>query len=116
MSFDAEEFAKVAPMIVFGVNIGYGGFIVMVSVAATLILLSPAALIGVAIGVGLMYVAWAYLKPVRKEGWLYAFILNIISIPTAIILTFFPIYVYFVTFAVIIIIIMILPPMRQPFT
>ncbi len=29
MSFDSEEFANVAPMIVFGCNIGYGVFLIM---------------------------------------------------------------------------------------
>jgi hypothetical protein len=53
---------------------------------------------------------------VKKEGWLYALILNIITIPVAILLLWFPIYVYFVTFAVLIIIIMLIPPLRKPYT
>jgi hypothetical protein len=114
MSFDSEEFAKVAPMIVWGVNIGYGAFLTMFSLYG-LIFLSPLAIIGVILGLLLMLVAWMFLKPVRKEGWLYAFILNVITIPVAWYLVPWPLYAFPITFAVLIIIIMIIPPVRAPY-
>ena len=115
MSFDADEFAKIAPMIVWGCNMGYGAFLVMFSLFAV-IFLSLLGLIGVVIGLLLMLVSWMFLKPVKKEGWLYAFILNIITIPIAWFLIPWPLYAFPITFAVLIIIIMIVPPIRKPYT
>ena len=116
MSFDSEEFAKVAPMIVFGLNIGYGAFLIMMMAFALIwdVLLG---VLGVLFGVVVVVVAWMFLKPPpKKEGWLYALILNIISIPLAWIFVFFPVSVFPITFAVLIIIIMIVPPIRKPYT
>ncbi|MHA1906321.1 MAG: hypothetical protein ACW98Y_03425 [Candidatus Thorarchaeota archaeon] len=116
MSFDQEEFAKVAPMIVFGCNIGYGVFIVMIASFGLLVDVLLA-LIGIGIGAVIAIVAWLFLKPPHKnEGWLYAFILNIISIPAAYFLLPIFIALYPITFAILIIIIMIIPPIRKPYT
>jgi len=105
----------VADKIVFGVNIGYGVFLVMIATFGLLVDVVPA-LIGMALGLILVLIAWMFLKPIKKEGWLYAFIMNIVTIPAAYFLLPFPIYVYPMTFAVLIIIIMILPQMRKPYT
>lgn len=117
MSFDSEEFAKVAPMIVFGVNIGYGGFLLMLSILGPFIGYVIEGIIGMGLGLAMILVAWMFLKPPHKnEGWMYAFILNIISIPACFILLPFPVEVFPITFAILIIIIMIVPPIRKPYT
>ncbi len=116
MSFDPEEFAKVAPMIVFGCNIGYGVFLIMM-MAFPLLWDPLLAVGGMALGAVIAFVAWKFLKPPHKnEGWLYALILNIISIPLAWIFIGFPIGAFPITFAVLIIIIMLVPPIRKPYT
>ena len=105
-----------AKNITWALNIGYGAFLIMFSLYGT-IFLNPIGLIGVALGFALVYIAWMYLKPVKKEGWLYALIVNIITIPTAILLLPDPILMAFpITFAVLIVFIMILPPIRKPYT
>ncbi len=117
MSFDSEEFAKVAPMIVFGCNIGYAGFLIMLSALGPFIGYVIQGIIGMALGFALFLISWMFLKPPHKnEGWLYAFILNIISIPVTYFLMPFPIYAFPITFAILIIIIMIIPPIRKPYT
>ncbi|MFW9921156.1 MAG: hypothetical protein ACFFED_16255 [Candidatus Thorarchaeota archaeon] len=116
MSFDPEEFAKIAPMIVFGCNIGYGVFLIMM-MSFPLIWDVLLGVIGMAFGAVIAIVAWLFLKPPHKnEGWLYAFILNIISIPLAFLFIDYPVNVFPITFAVLIIIIMIIPPIRKPYT
>lgn len=105
----------VADKIVFGLNIGYGAFLLMLATFGLLVDVIPA-LIGMSLGLVLMLIAWMFLKPVKKEGWLYAFIMNIITIPAAYFLLPFPIYVFPMTFAILIIIIMIIPQMRKPYT
>ncbi|NHJ15259.1 MAG: hypothetical protein EAX95_16380, partial [Candidatus Thorarchaeota archaeon] len=105
-----------ADKIVFGLNIGYGAFLVLFSLYGA-IFLSPLGLIGVALGFALILIAWLYLKPVKKEGWLYALIVNILTIPTAIILLTDPVLLAFpITFAVLIVFIMLIPPIRKPYT
>ena len=107
--------AEVADKIVFGLNLGYGVFLILFALYGT-IFLDPIGLIGVALGFALVLVAWMYLKPVKKEGWLYALILNIATIPTAFILLTDPALLAFpITFAVLIIIIMLVPAMRKPY-
>jgi len=105
----------VADKIVFGLNIGYGAFLMLIASFGLLVDV-PAALVGIGLGFVLFLVSWMFLKPVKKEGWLYAFIINIITIPAAYLLLPFPIYVYPMTFAILIIFIMIIPPMRKPYT
>ena len=105
-----------AKNITWGINMGYGAFLIMFSLYGT-IFLNIIGLVGVGLGFALVYIAWMYLKPVKKEGWLYAFIINILTIPTAfILLTDYVLLAFPVTFAVLIIIIMILPPIRKPYT
>ena len=111
-----SEMDFAAKNITWALNIGYGAFLIMFSLYGT-ILLNPIGLVGVGLGFVLVYIAWMYLKPVKKEGWLYALIVNIITIPTAFILLTDPVLLAFpITFAVLIIIIMILPPIRKPYT
>jgi hypothetical protein len=74
----------VADKIVFGVNIGYGLFLTMFSAYGLLI--DIIAIIGVALGLVLVLISWMFLKPVKKEGWLYALIVNMVTIPVAFIL------------------------------
>ncbi len=106
----------VAKTIVWGLNLGYGTFLILFSLYGT-IFLSLLGLIGVGLGFVLVFIAWMYLKPVKKEGWLYALIVNIVTIPVAFILLTDPVLLAFpITFAVLIIIIMILPPIRKPYT
>lgn len=105
----------VADKIVFGLNIGYGIFLTGFSLFG-LILVDPIASIGVILGLALVLVSWMFLKPLKKEGWLYAIIINIITIPTAYILLPFPLWAFPMTFAVLIIIIMLVPPLRKPYT
>jgi hypothetical protein len=105
-----------AKNISWGLNLGYGAFLILFSLYGT-IFLSLIGLIGVGLGFVLVYIAWMYLKPVKKEGWLYAIIVNIITIPTAFLLLTDPVLLAFpITFAVLIIFIMILPPIRKPYT
>lgn len=115
MSEEITGIEDVADKIVFGVNIGHGFFIVMIATFGLLVDVVPA-LIGMAIGFVLVLISWMFLKPVKKEGWLYAFIMNIIIIPASYVLLPFPIYIYLMTFAILIIIIMIIPPIRKPYT
>jgi len=121
-SFENKELLRmsetdfVAKTITWGLNIGYGVFLILFSLYGT-IFLNPIGLIGVGLGFVLVFIAWMYLKPLKKEGWLYALIVNIITIPTAFILLTDPVLLAFpITFAVLIIIIMILPPIRKPYT
>lgn len=104
-----------ADKIVTWLNMGYGIFIVAMTLFA-IIFIDPIAIIGLIIGVVLMFVSWKFLMPVKKEGWLYAFIINIITVPLTVILVGFPMAAYFVTFAILIIIIMLVPPIRKPYT
>lgn len=116
MSFDSEEFANVAPIIVWGLNLGYGAFLTLFSLYG-LIFVTTLAAIGLILGLAMVLVAWIYLKPVKKEGWLYALLLNILTIPVAIFIIPDPVLMAFpLTFAILIIFIMILPPIRQPYT
>ncbi|MBN2228176.1 MAG: hypothetical protein JW779_01210 [Candidatus Thorarchaeota archaeon] len=116
MTSESAEFEKVAPLILFGLNIGYGAFLTLFSLYG-LMVIGALALIPVVVGLALMLVAWMYLKPIRKEGWLYAIILNIITIPLAILLLPDPVLMAFpITFAVLIVFIMILPPIRKPYS
>ncbi|MGY5880553.1 MAG: hypothetical protein RTV31_09885 [Candidatus Thorarchaeota archaeon] len=112
---EVQGIEDIADKIVFGLNIGYGAFLVMLAAFGLLIDIVPA-IIGMTLGAILMLIAWMFLKPVKKEGWLYAFIMNIVTIPAGYFLLPFPIEVFPITFAVLIIIIMILPPMRKPYT
>jgi len=105
----------VADKIVLWINIGYGAFLLLLAAFGLLIDVIPA-LIGMSLGLVLVLIAWMFLKPIKKEGWMYAFVMNIITIPAAYFLLPFPIYVFPMTFAILIIIIMILPPMRKPYT
>lgn len=106
---------EVADKIVFGLNIGYGAFLMLLASFGLLVDV-PAALIGIGLGFVLFLVSWMFLKPVKKEGWLYAFIINIITIPAGFLLLPFPIYAFPMTFAILIIIIMLVPQMRKPYT
>ncbi|MBD3406915.1 MAG: hypothetical protein GF411_12430 [Candidatus Lokiarchaeota archaeon] len=111
----SAEFANIADKIVFGLNIGYGAFLMMFSLYGLILVMIEAA-IGLALGLALMLISWFYLKPVKKEGWLYALVLNIISIPMAIfIIPTLVLQAFPITFAVLIIFIMILPPIRAPY-
>lgn len=112
---EVTSIEDIADKIVFGVNIGYGVFLTGLAAFGLLIDVIPA-LIGMALGLALVFIAWMFLKPIKKEGWLYAFIVNIITIPAAYFLLPFPIYAYPMTFAILIIIIMIIPQMRKPYT
>ena len=110
------DFDFVADKITWGLNLGYGAFLILFSLYGT-IFLDPIGILGVGLGFALVYIAWMYLKPVKKEGWMYAFIVNIITIPTAfILLTDYVLIAFPVTFAVLIIIIMLIPPIRKPYT
>jgi hypothetical protein len=117
MSFDSEEFAKVAPMIVFGCNIGYGGFLLMLSIIGPFIGYLIEGIVGMGLGLVMILISWMFLKPPHKnEGWMYAFIMNIITIPVTYILLPYPIWAFPITFAVLIIIIMIVPLIRKQYT
>ena len=117
MSFDSEEFAKMVPNIVFGCNIGYGGFLLMISAIGPFINYLVEGIIGMVFGLVLILISWMFLKPPHKNvGWLYAFIIDIISIPVSYFIFPFPIEVFPITFAILIIIIMIIPPIRRPYT
>jgi hypothetical protein len=121
-SFQNKELHKlsetdfVAKSITWALNLGYGAFLILFSLYGT-IFLNPIGIIGVGLGFVLVYIAWMYLKPIKKEGWLYALVVNIITIPTALLLLTDPVLLAFpLTFAVLIIFIMILPPIRKPYT
>ncbi len=115
MSFDSEEFANVAPIIVWGINLGYGAFLTLFSLFG-LIFVTPLAAIGLVLGLAMVLVALLFLKPMKKEGWLYALILNILTIPAAIFILSDPVLMAFpITFAVLIVFIMVLPPIREPY-
>ncbi|TXT55267.1 MAG: hypothetical protein BAJATHORv1_40178 [Candidatus Thorarchaeota archaeon] len=52
----------------------------------------------------------------KEEGWLYALIVNILTIPMAIFIIPTPVLMAFpLTFAILIIFIMLIPPIREPF-
>ena len=105
-----------AKNITWGLNIGYGAFLALFS-AYGFMVIGLSAAIGVLLGLALILIAWMYLKPVKKEGWLYAIIVNILTIPAAIFLMPDPVLMAFpITFAVLIVFIMILPPIRKPYT
>jgi hypothetical protein len=105
----------VADKIVLSLNMAYG--VLIIGVAAFGLLLDVfLALIGITIGLVLVIISWMFLKPVKKEGWLYAFIVDIISIPAAYFLLPIEVSPYLITFAVLTIIIMIIPPIRKPYT
>ena len=111
-----SEIENVAPMIVWGLNIGYGAFLTLFSLYGFMVIGLPAA-IGVLLGLALVLIAWMYLKPVKKEGWLFAIIANILTIPASVFLLPDPVLMAFpITFAVLIVFIMILPPIRKPYT
>jgi hypothetical protein len=113
----SEEFGieQAAEKIVFGLNIGYGFFLTALSLFGFLVI-GLLAIISVALGLVLFLISWIFLKPVKKEGWFYAFIINIMSIIASYLLMPFPVVVFPITFAILIIIIMIIPPIRKPFT
>ena len=102
--------------IITWVNFFYGVFLVMLSLYGVIFVFGLGPVLGVILGVILMLVAWMFLKEEKKEGWLYAFIINIAAIAVSVLLIPFPIWVYTVTFSVLIIIIMIVPQFRSVYT
>ena len=118
MSYELSEVSgieDVADKIVFALNIGYGAFVTLVMSFALLFDIGLA-LVGMALGLVLILISGMFLKPIKKEGWLYAFIFDIIITAAAAICVNFPINVYLVTFGILVIIIMLVPQMRKPYT
>ena len=111
----------VAHYILAGLNGGHGAFalgmgifgIYMGLLTSDMMGLGLAA-IGLILGLLLLFVALKMLLPKKKQGWMYALILNFILIPMYL---FLPGYIpiYGITFAVLVIIIMIIPTFREPF-
>ncbi|MHA1961284.1 MAG: hypothetical protein ACW99U_13760 [Candidatus Thorarchaeota archaeon] len=114
----SEEFGleQAGEKIIFALNIGHGIFMALVSLFGVIFVFDVGPVLGLVLGLVLVVVSWMFLRPVKKEGWMYAFILNIVIIPVAFLLIPFPIWVYSVTFAVLVIIFMLVPQFRKPFT
>ncbi|MBN2229766.1 MAG: hypothetical protein JW779_09245 [Candidatus Thorarchaeota archaeon] len=110
--FTYEDAGK---LIILALNAGHAIFAMGVSLFGIIFLFSEGPVIGFILGLVLLLVSWMYLKPAKKEGLMYAFIINIITIPVWIIYIPFPIWVYTVTFAIMVIIFMLPPQFRAKF-
>jgi hypothetical protein len=70
--------------------------------------------VGLILGLLILFVAVKMLWPAKKVGWTYALILNIVAIPMYLFLPDF-IPVYGITFAVLVILFMVIPMFREPY-